>query len=186
MRRLLGLGLVGMLVAGAAGADPVTGKAAAKMLFSPKAVQVVINSAAGLPKDMAGALKTVLASQPAYGAAAISPDEGLMSEATIFVGNYHDAASAGLAAVKQCDAKRKGKTACVVAATVLPKGWKAQPVQLSGDATAGFLASYPKAGGAVATSASTGGWAIDADPKTALADCAKKSKAKDCAVVIAN
>ena len=93
MRKLLGWTLVGMLMAGAVAADPVTGKAAKAMLFSTTAVQVVINTNAGLPKNMAGALKTVLAGQPAYGAAAISPDEGLMSDATIFVGNFHDAAN---------------------------------------------------------------------------------------------
>ena len=178
--------MAGMLLAGAAYGTPLTGRAAAAMLFSPSAVQVVINAGAGLPKDMAGALKTVLAGQPAYGAAAISPDDGLMSEATIFVGNYHDAVHAGQAAVQQCDAKRKGKTPCVVAATVLPMGWKAQAVQLSQAATAGFIASYPKTGGALATSATTGGWAIGATEPAALADCAKKSKAKDCSIVIAN
>ena len=186
MRNVLGLGLVGTLLAGVAAAAPVTGREAAKLLFSPSAVQVLINPAAGLAKNVAGPLKTVLAGQPSYGAAAISPDDGLMSDATIFVGNYHDVGAAGLAAVKQCDAKRTGKTPCVVAATVLPKGWKAQALQLSQAATAGFLASYPKAGGAVATSASTGGWAIGADAKAALTDCAKKSTAKDCIVVIAN
>ena len=59
-------------------------------------------------------------------------------------------------------------------------------VQLSPPATEAFLKDYPKTGGAVAISPSTANWTMGAKAKSVLADCAKKSKAKDCVIVIAN
>ena len=174
-----------VLLAGPALADPVTGKVAKGQLFGEVADVRVLDTT--LPKDQAAALNTVLAGQPYYGAAALSPDDGLMSDATVLLANYHDIASASVAALAQCDAKRKGKTPCVIAATVQPKGWKQLSVQLSVDATNGFKTSYPASGGAVATSAATGAWAIGGDGAAALAACkGQKQKPKDCAVVIAN
>ena len=175
------------LVAGPVLADPMTHVAAAKLMFAPSGVQVSLVPGAALPKEQAGPLKTVLAQQPYYGAAALSPDEGLMSEATIFVGNFHSADMASQAALVQCNAKRKGKTACVIVATVAPKGWKARPLQLSQAATAGLKTGYPKVGGGMAISAATGDWALAGDAATALANCkASKDKPKDCALVIEN
>ena len=181
LRILMGL----VLLAGPALAEPVAGKVAKGQLFGLVADVRVIDG--NLPKDQVAALKTVLAGQPYYGAAALSPDDGLMAEATVLLANYHDVASASKAALAQCDAKRKGKTPCVIAATVQPKGWKQRSVQLSVDATTGFKTSYPGSGGAVATSAATGAWAIGGDATAALAACTKQGqKPKDCAVVIAN
>ena len=178
--------LAGLIVlAGPVMAEPVTGPVAKAQLFGAVADVRLVEGT--LPKDQAAALKTVLAGQPYYGAAALSPDDGLMSEATVLLANYHDISSASKAALAQCDAKRKGKTPCVIAATVQPKGWKQRSLQLSVDATNGFKTSYPASGGAVATSAATGAWAVESDAAAALAACEKQAqKPKDCAVVIAN
>lgn len=156
------------------------------MLYAATPVEIVINDAAKLGKKVTNPLQTVLAGQPYYGAAALSPDDGLMSDATIFVGNYFDVEHASTEALAQCDAKKTGKAPCVIAATVRPKGWVQKAVQLSPDATAGFLKDYPKTGGALAISPSKAIWTIGDKSKSALAECAKKSKAKDCVVVIAN
>ena len=177
--------MAGPLLAGAAMAEPVTGKVAKGQIFGTTAEVKIVDGI--MPKDQAAALKTVLAGQPYYGAAALSPDDGLMSEATVLLANYHDIASASKAALAQCDAKRKGKTPCVIAATVQPKGWKQRQLQLSADATKGFKTSYPASGGALATSATSGGWALGGVGAAALAACAAQGKKpKDCAVVIAN
>lgn len=179
-------GVAALLVMGTAQADPISGKAAKAMMFGTKA-EVVVLDGTGLPADMAAALKTVLAGQPYYGAAAFSPDEGLMSEATVFTGNYHDVDAASKAAIQQCDAKRKGKAHCVVAAIVRPKGYKTRDLQLSAEASAGFKSGYPAAGGALAISPSTGAWGIGGDEAGAVAACAGQAKkTRDCVVVISN
>lgn len=174
-------------------AQTVTGKEAGKALFAPVKAEVEILPAANLPKDQAAALKMVGAGQPYYGAIAISPKDGLMSEATVAAANYHSTDAASAAALAECDAKRKGKEPCVVAALIRPKGWKDKGVQLSSDATAGFRKSYDAAAGtALAISPLTGGWGIGAGAKDAIDACiartpkAKASKASDCKVLIEN
>ena len=53
-----------MLAATAAGADPISGREAAKALFAPQGATVIIVKEAGLPAAHANALKTVLSSNP--------------------------------------------------------------------------------------------------------------------------
>lgn len=184
-------GLAGALVlalvpALAARAEPVTAKAAKKALFAPGKAEVEVLAAAGLAEDQAKALKLGLAAQAYYGAVALSPDDGLMSDITVLAANYHDPAAARAAALAECNAKRKGSAECVVAAEVRPKGWKDKGFQLSSEASAAFAQEF-KAGQMMAISRATGAWAIGADAATAEAGCAKKNaRAKDCAVAIAN
>jgi hypothetical protein len=184
---------VGVL-SGAAGADPVDGNAARKMLFSPRTAEVDINQAAGLSETD----KTTLAAMVRmnglkyYGAIAFSPDEGLVSEALQGAFNFHGVGPAEVAALAACNKARKGGTApCVIAATVLPKRWKERPLQLSQDATATF-AVYRKGRGekAIAISLSSGAYGMakgDGSAAKAMSDCtAKANGATDCIIVIAD
>ena len=175
---------MGVCMAGMAVAAPIDGKTAKKALFAPVKAEVEILAAAGLPKDQAAALQMVGGQQLYYGAIAISPDEGLMSEATVAAANYHDTAAASAVALAECNAKKTGKSDCVVAALIRPKGWKDKGFQLSSDATAGFKADPA---GALAVSTATGAWGIGADDAAAIAACvARNDIATDCTVVIAN
>lgn len=174
--------LAGM--AGICGAAPVDGKTAKEALFAPVTAEVEVLAAAGLPKDQAAALEMVGGQQLYYGAIAISPDEGLMSEATVAAANYHDTDAASKVALAECDAKKTGASACVVAALIRPKGWQDKGFQLSSDATAGFMSDVT---GALAVSPSTGAWGIGADADAAVQACAAKNdQTKDCTAVIVN
>lgn len=164
-------------------AQTVSGDQAATMLYAPQPAEVEIVKDV-LPKQQAKMLAMVAKDQPYYAAIAISPDEGLMSEATMAAANHHTVESAIAAALAQCNAKKTGAADCVIAATVKPEGWQAQPLQLSSSATADF-ANYT--GGALAISALTGAWGIGASAEEAIAACAAKQEAAtDCTVAIAN
>lgn len=180
---IFGVLILVMILGSLAEADVVDGKAAKAALFPAVVAEVEILAAAGLPKDQAAALEMVGGQQPYYGAIAISPDDGLMSEATVAAANYHDTDAASAAALADCNAKKTGKTDCVIAALIRPKGWEKRDLQLSSDASAGFTADYKQ--GALAISALTGAWGIGADADAAVKDCASKNdQTKDCAVVI--
>ena len=172
-------------MAGAGSAAPIDGKAAKKALFAPIKAEVEILPAAGLPADQAQALEMVGGQQLYYGAIAISPDEGLMAQATVAAANYHDTDAASVVALAECNAKKTGSAGCVVAALIRPKGWKEPGFQLSSDATAGFKSDF--ADGALAVSPSTGAWGVGVDEAGAIAACVvKNDQAKDCGVVILN
>lgn len=181
----LGLGM-------AAAADPATGRAAEGMLFSPEGAAVEMLAQGFLTDADVKALELVGAAQPYYGAIAVSPDEGLMVEATVAAANYHDTDAAAAAAKAECDAKRKGAASCVVVALIRPKGWQAQALQLSADATAGFRKDYRGQGPkALAVSPATGLWGIatgEGAADAAIAACAAKAAepATDCTVVVAD
>lgn len=188
MKYRLSLALVALCTS-TAGAEPLSGKAAKQALFAPVKAEVEVLAGAGLPAAEARALESVAMTQAYYGAIAISPDEGLMAEATVAAVNHHDTAAAGVVALAECNAKKTGKTDCVIAALIRPKGWKDAGFGLSSDATAAFKA-YDRKAGAMAISPSTGAWGMAAGAaaaEAALADCAARNdKAKDCVVVIAN
>lgn len=161
----------------------VSGDAASGALFDPKASEVELTAGDMLPKDQAKVLKMVARDQLYYGAIAISPDEGLMSEATVAAANYHSLEAASAAALADCNAKKNGAADCAIAALVRPEGWQPAAVQLSSDATAGFRDAYDA--GAMAISAVTGSWGIGADDAAAVAACTDRNPAAtDCAVVI--
>lgn len=167
-------------------ADPMTGKAAAKQMYRGEGAVVQMLDGAGLSEADATALTMVGTGQPWYGAIAISPDEGLMVEATVAAVNHHTIAAAETAARKGCEAKRKGKAACVVVAHLLPKGWKPADLTLSQDATAALRKDY-KTPGALAISPSTGSFALtkgEAAGDLAVQTCNEKAGAKDCIVAV--
>lgn len=181
----IGFGLGAVLLLGSPlAAQTVTGDAAAEMLFAPKLAEVEITDTGLLPKDQAKVLEMVARDQPYYAAIAISPDEGLMSEATVAAANHHTVDAAAAAALADCNGKKTGAAECVIVAVVRPEGWEARALQLSSSATEDF-ATY--AGGALAISALTGAWGIGASGDEAVATCAAKIEAAtDCAVAIAD
>lgn len=190
-RGLAAVAVVGLTTMAVA-ADPITGKAARAVLFAPEGAEVEMLVPGLLSEGDAAALKMVAEAQPYYGAVAISPDEGLMAEATVAAANYHDTDAATLAALMGCDAKRKGASPCVVVALIRPKGWEPRGVQLSAAATVGFAKDYKgRRGKALAISTSTGRWGVATGDKAvtaAVAACAAKAAppVTDCAVVVAD
>lgn len=177
----------GFGMAPSAGAEQMTGKEAKKMLFAPIKAEVEIMPEAGLPEDLAKVLASVGEGQPYYGAIAIAPEEGLMAEATVAAANFHDTASASVAALGECNAKKKTGKDCVIAALIRPKGWKETGFSLSSDATAAFK-DYDMKTGAMAVSPATGAFGMaagEAAADKAMTNCAAKNdKAVDCVLVL--
>lgn len=184
--RYMVLSVLAFMAAGSAMADPLTGKEAKKVLFMAKESEARIVTGAGLDAQNAQILAAVAAQQPWYGAIAISPEEGLMSEATVAAAKYNDVQTASKAALTDCNARKKGAADCVLAALIVPKGYEeGRSLQLSAEATEAFRTEYKR--GAFATSAATGAFGIGADTAAAVAACqAKATTAVDCVVVIAD
>lgn len=175
--------------AGAAAAQPVDGRAARDALFAPKGSSVAIVRGV-LPEDQAALLAGVAEGQAYYGAIAVSPDEGLMSEATVAAVNHHSIEAAAAAAARDCNARKKGRADCVVAALIRPRGYEeGRALQLSALATEAFRSDYGRSGArALAASPATGAFGLGKGAgaaEAALADCAKAG-ATDCAVVVAD
>ena len=79
-------------MAGASRAEPVSGKDAAKMVFSPKGAEVEMLPVAGLSSESTALLQQVVKDYAYYAAVAIAPDEDILkSEATMLVANHHSA-----------------------------------------------------------------------------------------------
>ena len=169
-------------------ADVLTGKAAKKALFTDSEVAVEVTKHSFLVDQQPQIVGSVASQQPYYGAIAVSPDEGLMSEATLAAANYHSVEAASVAALAGCDAVRKGAAPCVIVALVRPKGWEARPIQLSADATVAFRKDYDGKGAALAVSAGTGTWGMakgENASAAALAACsAKLTGPTDCTVIV--
>lgn len=188
-------GMLGVAFAGfaaAAAAQVPSGEGVQPMLFAGGGAVVEVLPQPFLSQEQVAILAQVGAAQPYYGAIAVSPDEGLMVEATVAAANHHSTDAAQTAALAGCDAKRKGAAPCMIVALIRPERWTTQPFQLSAGATAGFLDDYMKIrrDKAFAVSPQTGLWGIgkgrDAAAK-AVADCAAKGQnVTDCAVVVAD
>lgn len=187
MRIFLSAISLALTLTGPLHAEAVTGKAAGKLIFATDKAEVKFLAGIDLPDEQVNAVRSVLAAQPYYGAMAMSPDEGLMSDSTVATANFHSVEAAGAAAVAQCNDKKTGATPCVLVAVVQPKSWKARALQLSSEATAGFKTGYPAVGGALSISTATGVWGMGQNAGAALGACAgTAAKPKDCAVVIEN
>ncbi len=138
VRIVLGMGLACGLTfgfSGVASAQALTGEQAAAALFAPTGAEVELLKTDFLPKDQAELLRQVGAAQPYYGAIAVSPDEGIMVDATVAAANQHSVEAASVAARAACDAKRKGARPCEVVALIRPAGLGAARVAafLGGD-----------------------------------------------------
>lgn len=153
--------LAATLLATAASAQTMGLREVRGMLHPGVKAEVEILPKDYLPEDQAALLRQVGAQQAYYGAIAISPDEGIMVPATVAAANYHNTDAASVAALRDCNAKRKADRACEVVGYIRPEGWTPQPVQLSQAATEGFMDGFrgrePKA---FAISPTTGEWGV--------------------------
>jgi hypothetical protein len=188
--RMQGLAACLMVMATAAAGEPIAGADARKAVWPAKAgLTIVMRNHPKLPEDQAKLLSTVASGQPYYGAIAFSPDEGIMVEATVAAVNHHSVEAAEAAALRDCDAKRKGKEGCAIAVVLRPEGWEARPFQLSQAASEALRKEYGRSGPrAMAVSAATGSFGLGAGEgaaETAVIACAAAG-ATDCAVVVAD
>ncbi|MGP3697111.1 DUF4189 domain-containing protein [Rhodobacter sp. NSM] len=188
--RLAIVAALSLVASGGASAGPVTGKEAKRMLFDPAGSEVEIVTADFLSEQDAALLRMAVSEQPYYGAIAVSPDEGLASEATIAAANHHTTEAAKRAALEACEAKRKGRRACEIVGLVRPKGWKDRGFSLSSEATKALNGGQSRGHGrALAISPATGHWGLGSGAGAqakALRDCAEEAGASDCILVVAD
>lgn len=170
-------------------ADPIDGATARDQLFKPTPSAAQTVPQAFLSEAEMAIVAQVAATQAYYGAMAVAPGDGLMSNATVAAANYHDLEQARVAALTSCNARREKAEACVIVAEIVPKGHEPRAFQLSSAATEAFNKDYKRGRGpkAMAISASTGQWAVvkaeDAAAQ-AVADCAAAAQATDCVVAV--
>ena len=179
------------LLAAPALAEPLPGAQVDAMLFPPAPVEVVAYTVEGLSQDEISLLTQVAASQKYYAAVAFAPAEGILAEPTVMAANFHNVDAARAAAIRQCNDRRQGGRACIIAFEVRPQGWEPRALQLSADATEAFSAGFARARAprAFAISEATGqfGAGSGADAAAAaLADCRDAPGAGDCRIVIAD
>jgi len=187
----LAVGLLAMAAGAAvAMAEPIGSAEARKAVWPAKTgLAIVMRDHPKLAADQAALLATVASGQPYYGAIAFSPDEGIMVEATVAAVNHHSVEAAEAAALRDCDAKRKGDEGCAVAVVLRPDGWEARPFQLSHAATEALRKEYGRTGSrAMAVSDATGAYGLGAGEgaaEVAVIACATAG-ATDCNVVVAD
>jgi len=183
-------GLVSLLLVttGAAYAEPLTGKQAQEMLFSPTQSEVGMIAHDFLTAENAALLQQLAAAYPYYAAVAVAPDEELLkSAATMLAANHHSADAASAAALEGCNKARTSAAPCEVVAIVRPKGWKAQGFQLSAEATQALTSDYGRKGPrAMAISPSVGHFGLGQGESAAAdaLDACRSKGAKDCTVVV--
>ena len=195
-------------VAGVAMAEPIPEKEASRFLFSASGMAVALNPDSGLEEGQIGTIEAILlqlegaAGANYYGAVVVSPaffemmatdPAGAATSGLLQVAERcHSVQAAANVAMRACEtARQSGQPRCVIAAQILPKKYKPQPLQLSRGATEA-MKDYRKGRGAkaLAVSPSTTAWAIgrgEAAAITALTACnaaAQEFKQQDCAVVI--
>lgn len=183
-------GMVFAGLTGAALAEPVSGRDAGKMVFSPKGAAVEMLPVEGLSSENTALLEQVIKDYAYYAAVAIVPDADLLtSEATMLVANHHSAEAAAAAALAGCNKANTTATPCVVAGVVRPLKWEPRAVQLSVEGTVALKSDYGKRGErAMATSAETGFFALAQGAGAqddAVKACTEKG-ASDCQVVVAD
>ncbi|WP_421703903.1 hypothetical protein [Aliiroseovarius sp.] len=206
MKRGLMAVLAGVMMTGAAMAEPVEERAARKMLFSPKGMMLEPIAVEGLSDDMTASIdglvaqfadrKRLKALEAAgysyYGALAVPTDQPLKMEHLAFVAKLHSPEAAKANALKTC-AQTSGSRACAVVALLLPKSWKPQPLMLSQPATERLRKTWKEGDGpkALAISLGTEAWVIAKGPgaaETALERCnikAVEQGGADCEIVVA-
>ena len=182
--------ILGFAIANVAMAETVlTGNEAKRALFGVRgSVGAVAQNGVLSEKDQA-ILAQVASTQKYYGAIAFSPDEGLLSQATVAAANYHSVEPARAAALAECNSKRQsGSAQCVIGADILPRRYQpGRALQLNIDATGAVGKEYRRLRGdkAFSISSETGEWGFGASDAEAQAACAANG-ASDCRVVLRN
>lgn len=182
-----------VIAAGATNADPIDGRTARQLLFHHKGGEVQVFPQDFLTAEQVAQLNLMGGLIQYYGAMAMAPGEGFMSEANQAAANHHSIEAAVEVALSACNAARSGGPSCVIVAHFLPKDWEeGRPLQLSQTATDAFRREYrrgrrPKA---FAISTDSGAFAVergDGASEAALAACTEKAAelgATDCNIVI--
>lgn len=189
MRGILVLS-VALFATGAAWAEPLGGKEARKLMFSVKGAQVDVMDEDFLSDSDRDILTQVGAAQFYYGAIAMSPSEGLMSQSLVAAANFHDVENARTVALEGCNERREsGSKKCVVVAEIRPKGYESRDLELSVGATEALGKDYRKGRGskALAVSASTGKYSVSKGEEAseeAILACEALSSAEDCTIVV--
>lgn len=191
--KVIGAVFAALLLAWPVSAEPISGQAAAGLLFEPGTRSIQFSSKiTDRQRAMVGVLVPLMEKQlnqtvQYYGAFAISPDEGFQAESSQSALNYHSVAAADRAALAACNARRKGGSrSCVLAARILPEGYQRQPLSLSTHATRAFQQTYARARGpkALAISSATGAFGVGT-PEAALQTCRREAgSVNDCSIVI--
>ena len=193
-------GIAAALIAGtAAHAEPMTGDAAKKQLFSPSRMIMQIADlgqfAAGMrqsvnltldqmkaPSQMA---KFLEAGYGYYGAVAFPVQgDGQVPPTIIAQLNTPEAASA--AAIAACQQANGGQ--CAVAAQLLPRGYKTRDLTLSQAATQRVMDGWEDGGMPkyLAYSPTTHAWGIAKGPTASARTAIESCKESDCVVAIAD
>lgn len=193
MIRSIALAVLAALAAAPAPAQVLDEKAAARALFPLRGHAVQVHDGlSAQDQKIVRALVPLMAKQlrqPVryYSAIAWSPGDGLVHDSLQAAMAHHSPQAAAAAAIAACNKLRgSGQPACQVAAWILPRGYKAQPLTMSVDATAAFERSYRKLRGprAMAISPSSGAWSIAASDAAAVSGCEGTARPGDCRVVI--
>lgn len=177
----------------AAGAEPLTGREADRALFEPRD-RVILKSERLDARNgaLVDALVPLMEQQlnarlQYYGAIAFSPDEGFQAEASQSALNHHSPAAADRAALAACNARRAAAASgCVIAARILPPGYRPRDFTLSVSASEAMRRVYPRTAApkALAISPLTGAFAIGS-PAEVVALCNRDAGgAGDCMMVV--
>ncbi|MFV2052530.1 5-aminolevulic acid synthase [Aliiroseovarius sp. YM-037] len=190
--------LVG-LMAQAAGAQVVNESTARSALFAPRGLDVRFVNTERLSENDRALLPALEREMERsdqvfyYGATALAPDEGFMSNTNQIAANHHSLAAAEAAALAACNAARQSSTPCVVVGHIIPRKYEpGRAIQLGQAATADFRRNYRRGRGpkAFAISPSTGQWGIgkgDGAAEAALSACTNQrgqGGATDCNIII--
>lgn len=184
---LLMVSLTGALTWGAAtaaSAEVPGAREAWRLMFGTRGAVSAVSDAIPLSASDRDIIERLGPTQKYYGAIAFSPEEGLISEATVAAANHHSVGVARGLALAECDAKRAAGTApCVIAADIVPRRYQpGQPLELSLDATLSLGNDFRNAPTprAFAISPQTGLWGIGRSDAEAIAACS----VQDCKVVV--
>ena len=187
------LGLAGVLavLGGPSMAEPIDGRTARDMLFRGGAVEVQVLPDDRIPTEQLALIEEVAGQQIYYAAVAVSPDDGVLSTATLAAANHHSIGAAEAAALDACNRMREGDAECMIVARVRPRGWDERQLQLSFQASDAFRQEYRRGRGpkAFAISPSTGRWAIvkgDNANVLAVEECNAQAERADCTVAVAD
>ncbi|WP_052245420.1 hypothetical protein [Halocynthiibacter namhaensis] len=191
------VGLTVLTLPGAFAQDlPVDSRDARGMLFDRKGGQVVVLEQDFLTEAQVAQLAAMGGAIPYYGAVAMAPDEGMLSETNQAAANHHSIAAAETAALAACNTARSGGQRCVIVLHFLPNAYESgRALELSQSATEEFR-TFRRGRGekAFAISPSTGSFASETGAgaeSTAIAACnagadGANVTATDCYTVIVN
>lgn len=199
MRKAIAGIALALAATGMAAADPMTGEAAQKQLFSPSKMILHIQDLSVFKQGMKQAVNLTLdqmkspsqmqkfleAGYGYYGAVAF-PLSGDGQVPPTIVAQLNSPSAAQRAAVSACQQANGGE--CAVAALMLPRGYKARDLTLSQAATARVMDGWddgalPKF---LAVSPTTNAWGIAKGPGASARTAIESCKEPDCVVAIAD